>query len=274
MSKVLVDPSDEELAKAIIDNHISYMRLLGETPYVKEIDNEDYFQVDFGLRCYSAQGIYYFNVELDRAEEQISKKVSYFEELRQPFTWGVLPYTQPEDLGERLISHGFTYDGPYPGMAVKLSEVKDTKRRIEGFSFKVVDSVELCKTFWDVWGDGYPQPQPFEDVAYNCYSYRGFNDVPYRLYLGYLDGEAVGTSKLLLAEGVAGVHDVTVLPSARGKGVGTEMSLIPLRDARSRGYNFGVLCATGLGLKVYRKLGFREYVRWEWYSKFKEFMEN
>ena len=57
------------------------------------------------------------------------------------------------------------------------------------------------------------------------------------------------------------------------RGIGTEMSLIPLRDARSMGYCYGVLCATGPGLKVYRKLGFKEYVRWEWYSKFNEFLE-
>ena len=98
--------------------------------------------------------------------------------------------------------------------------------------------------------------------------------MPNRLYLGYFDGEPVATSQLLLSDGVGGVHDVTVLPSARGKGVGTEMSLLPLRDASSSGLDYGVLCATELGKGVYQKLGFKEYLTWEYYSKLGEYLES
>ena len=170
-------------------------------------------------------------------------------------------------MGEKLLAKGFKYDGPYPAMAVKLDELVDKKKKIQGFIHEVVHDEETCRTFWEIWSKGYPMPKQFANVACNASLYNGFDNVPNKHYLGYLNGDPVGTSMLLLAEGVAGVHDVTVLPSARGRGIGTEMSMLPLRDAVSHGYNYGVLCSTKQGLPMYRKLRSREYVQWDWYSK-------
>jgi GNAT superfamily N-acetyltransferase len=267
MREILANPSNEKLGKAIIHNHISYMRVLGKTPYAKIIENNEYLNIDFGLKIPSAQGIYYSNTPPDKAEELIKTISTYYQEQNQPFTWGVLPYTQPQDMGERLLAKGFNYDGPYPAMAVNLEELVDEEITIEGFSYEIVSNDEKSRIFWDVWTDGYNMHKQFGDLLFNVSIYNGFDNILKRHYLGYLNGEPVGTSKLLLSDGVAGVHDVTVLPSARRRGIGTEMSLLPLRDAKASGYNYSVLCATKQGLPVYEKLGFKEYLQWDWFSK-------
>ena len=52
--------------------------------------------------------------------------------------------------------------------------------------------------------------------------------------------------------------DSFTLESARRKGIGTEMTLIPLRDAKRRGYCVGVLHSSQVGKFVYDKIGFVE----------------
>jgi predicted acetyltransferase len=37
------------------------------------------------------------------------------------------------------------------------------------------------------------------------------------------------------------------------------MTLAPLREARARGYAIGTLSPSEMGLRIYRRIGFREY---------------
>ena len=274
MKGILINPSDDKLVEAIIQNHLTYMRLVGKTRHVKINETKEYMQLDFGLKCFSPQGIMYSNLPEDKADTLIEVTSSYFEKLQLPFIWAVDPRSKPSDMRERLLSNDFKFEGPYPSMAVDLNELIDERREVEGFSHEVVKDEETCRIFWDVWGDGYPMPKTFEDVLRNAFTNIGFKDVPFKLFLGYLDGKPVATAIQLLAVGVVGVNDITVLPSARGRGIGTEMTLIPLRDAKSFGYRYGVLCATELGIGIYRRLGFREYLKWDFYMKFSEYLES
>jgi GNAT superfamily N-acetyltransferase len=82
-----------------------------------------------------------------------------------------------------------------------------------------------------------------------------------RTYLALLDDQPVVTSQVFLAAGVAGIYQVTCLPEARGRGIGTAVTLASLLDARRRGYAIAILQASDLGYPVYRRLGFREYGR-------------
>ena len=83
----------------------------------------------------------------------------------------------------------------------------------------------------------------------------------YTRYIAYQDGEAVGTSALLLHAGVVGIFAVATIPRARGRGIGTALTLAPLLDARRRGYRVGTLQSSRMGFPVYRRLGFREVCR-------------
>ena len=76
---------------------------------------------------------------------------------------------------------------------------------------------------------------------------------------GYFEGEPVACSTLLLAHGVARIDCLGTIPEARRKGIGTEITLVPLREARDRGYHVGVIHSSEMAVKVYQRIGFKEY---------------
>ena len=78
-------------------------------------------------------------------------------------------------------------------------------------------------------------------------------------FLAYYDGNPIASSLVLYEAGVAGIHMVTTLEEARGKGIGTGITLAPLNEAKKLGYETAILHSTEMGLKMYKQMGFKEY---------------
>ncbi len=64
---------------------------------------------------------------------------------------------------------------------------------------------------------------------------------------------------LYLSSGVAGLHAVSTLTEYRNRGYGLAISRFALIDAFKMGFYIGVLQASSLGERVYKKLGFKKY---------------
>ncbi|MBI4248328.1 MAG: GNAT family N-acetyltransferase, partial [Elusimicrobia bacterium] len=84
-------------------------------------------------------------------------------------------------------------------------------------------------------------------------------DGPWRHFLGKVDGKPAAASSLFLGYRAAGIANVAVLPDARRRGIGTAISLSPLRLARRMGYRVATLFSSPIAEGMYRKLGFRKY---------------
>ena len=83
----------------------------------------------------------------------------------------------------------------------------------------------------------------------------------WRHYLGRIYGKSVASSSVFFGAGVAGIYMVGTLPEARRKGIGTALTLQPLIEARSEGYQLGILHSSPDGYGVYKRLGFKEYCK-------------
>jgi GNAT superfamily N-acetyltransferase len=197
----------------------------------------------------------------DTADAAIERALQRCRTRRVPLLWWVGPLSRPDDLGARLVAHGFTMGEAQPGMAGEL----DRLPAAAGPPDLVVErarSAGALRLWWSLACDVHGRPHEIVEPAARCYARMALAaDAPMRCYLGWWRGKPVATSCVVLGAGVAGLYGVATLPAVRRQGIGTAMTLAPLREAAALGYRVAVLRASVEGRPMYEKMGFREYCR-------------
>ncbi len=190
-------------------------------------------------------------------DDQIERVVATFRTVRRPFTWHIGPSTTPRDLGAALLRHGLRHDEDEPGMAVELAVMHDEGETTPGLTIETVCDARGLTEWTKLWL--FALPTVFRDEMGGALLAHGLgDDLPWRYYIGRLDGRPVACSHLFLGAGAAGVHHVVTLPDVRRQGIGRAMTLAPLRDAYAQGYGVGVLTSSPESLGLYRSIGFKE----------------
>jgi ribosomal protein S18 acetylase RimI-like enzyme len=77
-------------------------------------------------------------------------------------------------------------------------------------------------------------------------------------YVGYVDGEPVSTTAVVMGGDVAGVYNVATLPPHQRHGYGEAVMRRAIEDAqREHGVTRTILQSTPAGLRLYERMGFR-----------------
>ena len=91
------------------------------------------------------------------------------------------------------------------------------------------------------------------------------DDMPSRdftCWVGYDEGVPVATAATVVSHGVIGLYNVATIPEARGRGFAEAITRHAIADARRvSGLERIVLQSTAAGLRMYKRLGFREISR-------------
>jgi len=191
--------------------------------------------------------------EVDRT---IAASLELMQQYGVPGSWHVGPSMRPTDLGDRLVSAGFTHGGSEPGMAVKVADLRPPTV-VPGLHVSRVDSEDDLALWETTLGRGFGEGVKEARWVAETYRRLGFGD-PWRHYLGRLDGEPVATTTIYLGAGVAGVYFVMTVPEVRRRGIGAAITYAALREAEAVA-EYGVLGSSPAGRSVYAGLGFREY---------------
>jgi len=198
----------------------------------------------------------------ENVQMKIDETVEYFKSRKLPMQWSTGPSTRPIDLGEHLQAHGFIKVSDTPGMAVELESMNEDFPEPPGFTIKLVKDTETLKDWIQAATEGFSLKQSTSELLFDIESKLGFSEhLPRRSYVGYLNGKPVSNSLLLMTSGVAGLFAVSTIQDARRRGIGTLISLAPLKEARESGYKVGVVHSSQMGYGVYRKLGFQDYCK-------------
>lgn len=78
-----------------------------------------------------------------------------------------------------------------------------------------------------------------------------------RHYLGWLEGEPVGTISVVTSGPVPGIWNVGTLPEHRHKGIGSSLMRYALREAAQEGRTSSMLLASNEGVPLYERLGYQ-----------------
>lgn len=164
------------------------------------------------------------------------------------------------DVGPLLLSRGLTFSEGGRGMAADLATLPEGLPTLPGVAIVAVEDRAGFESWVRVMRIGFGTPEAAEPDLLEVFAAIG-SGADMRSYLALLDGRPVATSQLFLAAGVAGIYQVTCLPEARGRGIGTAVTMAALLEARRSGYSVAILQASDLGYPVYQGLGFRDHGR-------------
>jgi dihydrofolate reductase/ribosomal protein S18 acetylase RimI-like enzyme len=224
------------------------------------IEKPDYTLYETGLNNPMWNQVTLKSLNLEKISHQIEEIKSHFEQKGLQFTWFTGPKTQSSILNKHLEKNGLEQSSPIPGMSIDISKIPDKPKPIQGYMVKPVLDEETLEDYIGVLFECFSRNlRGMEKKMPEVIKFTGLSeDSSSRHWVGYLNGEAVGSSAYVLDHGVAGVYNIGTCVAARRKGIGTEMTLLPLRDAKRRGYRIGVLHSSAIGKFVYDKIGFTE----------------
>jgi len=187
----------------------------------------------------------------------IDYEINYVKELirkgKAPNGWTVGPLTIPKNLGNILGDYGFSNVYQQAGMAIEIKNLKDKAIDRNDLIVEKVDNETSLKQWSEIVSLVFGLNVDFDFLRFMCLQEH------VQFYLGKFEGKPVSTLMLYLSSGVAGLHAVSTLPEYRNKGFSLTISRAALIDAFEMGHRVGVLQASSLGERVYRKLGFQKY---------------
>ena len=222
------------------------------------------------------KGVWRTNIATADVDAAIDETIAWSRARNAPyFFWWTDDATRPADLGARLIARGFiSMEGAQqelakgivqteagaPVMVMSLADADpDLLARVPlGFQIEPVDTPGRLLDFKKVFVDTYQIPEWAGQAWVDATTAFGVGKSPWRMVVGYLDGEPVASNMLVIGGGVASVYAVATIPAAQRRGVGAAITLKPLLDARDEGQTHAVLFSSEDGFPVYRRLGFRD----------------
>ena len=261
MTDILTSPTEAELFAAMEANYRAYFVGFACLPHME-------WHADAEVSWFIARGAPGNNVcrtvtTAEQADATIERVLAHFGEQKvRSMEWQVLPSSQPADLGQRLLAHGLKPNGDEPFMLADLKAMSAEVNTPPNFRIELVRDEVMLREWYVASAAGFEASPEAARTYFDAYACLGFDpEGAWQHYIGYLGDEAVTSSTLLLADGIAGIFDVSTVPSARRQGLGGAITHAAMQEAQARGYRYATLQASPEGYEVYRKLGFEERFR-------------
>jgi len=260
---ILKNATDEELANAVEENLHAMFRSMVNVLHgeIEETTKLGRYHVTPLSPIF--KGVFRANFAADEADSTIQDTVEWFKQRNAPFFfWWTGQGTQPVDLGERLVAHGFSlFEKDAPAMATDIDKLNWDNPRPSELRLKPIENDDQLLQWKQVFLDAFSIPEFAGQAWVDATRAVGIGETPWQLLLGTINGLAVCCGLLYCGAGVAGLIGLGTIPEYRRKGIGSAMQLERLRIARQLGYQYAVLFASEMGYSPYLKLGFKDIGR-------------
>lgn len=273
---ILKNADDGQLGLAVFENLYDLFRAMAGGLPGSEIVEEEALSKHLTFPSNPMfKGVWGTHLSPDEADQAIDQTIAWFKERNAPFFfWWTGGKTTPHDLEDRLVKRGMismeeqtkelakgilSTERGAPCMVADLAHMNEAvlDQTPEDFFIQEVKNETSLYDFKQVFVDTYEIPDWAGQAWVDATLKIGIGKTAWKMYVGYIGGEAVATNMLFNGGGVASVFAVATIPSARGKGIGGAITLKPLLEARDMGYQYAVLFATEMGVGAYKRIGFR-----------------
>jgi len=258
---ILKNLNQSEIEHAIEFNLYKFFRSMVHSDLKDNLyeETEEFSRFSTGISFFFFNGVIDNHISSENAMKKIKENITFFEKRQIPFLWVLGPSSTPKNMGELLIKNGFILD-KLQGMAYNLKILNTERELLNNVEIIKIESMNALKVWNDIILTGFDFPKEVRsDFFFEAFSFILLKDrASASAFLAYYDGNPVASSLVLYKAGVAGIHLVTTLEEAHGKGIGTAITLAPLNEAKKLGYETAILHSTEMGLNMYNRMGFKE----------------
>ena len=138
---VLQDLSAASLTGAIEESLAAFPLILARLPGAEIYNTPNLLWIATGVPIDSYNGVYRSILDPLQADAQIEEIRQGFRRRRLPMLWQLGPSSQPPDLRQRLLAHGFTHEEDEPGMAVDLCAMNEEFPTPAALDIRLVDNM-------------------------------------------------------------------------------------------------------------------------------------
>ena len=240
----------------IEDAFVAQWSHFGRWPRGELHEQDGVLWIETPIRSLPYNAVVRTHLDGELADSTLDRVLARYRGRGVDFMWLVHPTATPSDLGERLIARGLHPVEHATGMSLELSEWAPVEPAVR------VDEVtdepglttygRLIMQYWEI-----PPHEQALVTDLNRYWSRG-RTRGHRFLAFSDDGVPLGKGYLSLEGpyGVAGIFGMSVLPEARGRGVGGAMTVAMLNRAKAAGCARTVLHSSERAVDLYRRTGF------------------
>jgi len=261
MQKILTDFTDTESVKASIrENWKNYHYFLGRAPSVELSIGRYLTWLITNMPDHFMNLVVCTELPKEGIEQLIEETLSHFKTLNiKKLSWLAEAGVPAIEIKRHLLANGLTFRESFATeMAIDMTGLLGDQPKPDGLEIILVDDDKSLRQWIHVASVGFGVSPEMEEVWFEFFNYAACR-TPFQTYLGLLHGEPIATSQVSNSAGVAGIYNVTCLPEARGRGIGSALVMKPLLAARKIGMHIGVLQASTMGYNAYRRLGFQDF---------------
>lgn len=207
------------------------------------------------------------NWSADEADARIGEVIAWFRERGMGIQWMVGPDDRPNDLGERLVKHGFVRAGDQVLMArFGIDDLDDIaiNPEVEIIDLKIAPR-ELWEASLQINATAFQWPLEQVDNERQGW-FEEFGRESTRSFMALLDGKPVADAHLYLESGVAYLGGAATLPEYRNRKIYSTLFRGRLALASDEGYEVAMIHAEPMSRRVVAKFGFQPYATFDVYG--------
>lgn len=257
----------EDPAAALDANFAALLAWYASWPGGELARTDDLLLTSSGVRFRAINAAAVADLAPATASRRIDEAIDWLSVRSDRWRWLVGPTSRPSNLGARLLAAGLSRISDSPGMALDLGAWEVGAPMPEGVTIDLVVDEPGLGRWRDVQRRGLGLDDESTEAWWVAHRRPGFDPaLPLRNWVASLDGAPAAAAAMFIGAGVAGIYNVCTVPEARGRGIGTAVTVAALDAAAQQGLPMSVLGASEMGYPVYRRLGFREVSRLRSYA--------
>ena len=245
-----------DVIRDIEDAFVAQWSHFGRWPRGELHDQDGVLWIETPIRSLPYNAVVRTHLEGDHADSILERLLARYRARGVDFMWLVHPTATPSDLGERLIARGLLPVEHATGMSLQLSEwtANEPAVHVEEVTDEtsLATYANLIMQYWEI-------PAHEQGLVSDLNKYWSAGRTSGHRFVAFADdGVPLGKGYLSLEgpPGVAAIFGMSVLPEARGRGVGAAITVAMLNRAKAAGCVRAVLHSSERAVNLYRRAGF------------------